>query len=265
MKTCPKCSIEHTKPGKFCSRTCANSRGPRTDTFKKRVSEKLKGNVSWNKGKYLVDRITKKCLQCNKEFLIKKYESKKYCSNDCWKLQSGGYREGSGRAKTGYYKGIYCGSTYELVWVIYNIDHGLTVNRFPGFLEKDGIKYYPDFLINKSIIEIKGYEKQGSVEQKTKVAESFGYQVTVLRKQDLETEFNWVKANYQYKELFELYDGYKPNYKLVCTYCGSDFNRNGKPKTTEVFCSRTCAGKGHKGRNVLGINQYRSRSSRGPG
>ena len=25
-KTCPKCSAEHEKPGKFCSRTCANSR-----------------------------------------------------------------------------------------------------------------------------------------------------------------------------------------------------------------------------------------------
>lgn len=25
-KTCPKCGIEHEKPGKFCSRTCANSR-----------------------------------------------------------------------------------------------------------------------------------------------------------------------------------------------------------------------------------------------
>ena len=26
MKTCPKCGTEHTKPGTFCSRACANSR-----------------------------------------------------------------------------------------------------------------------------------------------------------------------------------------------------------------------------------------------
>jgi len=26
MKTCPKCGTEHSKPGKFCSRACANSR-----------------------------------------------------------------------------------------------------------------------------------------------------------------------------------------------------------------------------------------------
>lgn len=26
MKACPKCGTEHSKPGKFCSRACANSR-----------------------------------------------------------------------------------------------------------------------------------------------------------------------------------------------------------------------------------------------
>lgn len=43
IKVCPKCHTEHYKTGKFCSRKCANSRGPRTDDFKKTVSEKLTG------------------------------------------------------------------------------------------------------------------------------------------------------------------------------------------------------------------------------
>jgi hypothetical protein len=38
-KTCPKCSTEHTKPGKFCSRACANSRQWNTEQ-KKVFSEK---------------------------------------------------------------------------------------------------------------------------------------------------------------------------------------------------------------------------------
>ena len=42
-KICPKCHTSHTKSGVFCSRTCANSRGPRTDDFKQKVSAKLKG------------------------------------------------------------------------------------------------------------------------------------------------------------------------------------------------------------------------------
>ena len=46
MKKCPKCNKDHEKPGKFCSRSCANSRGPRTEDFKRKVSEKLSG---WNR------------------------------------------------------------------------------------------------------------------------------------------------------------------------------------------------------------------------
>ena len=47
-----------------------------------------------------------------------------------YKNTRGGYRPGSGRAKTGYYKGIYCGSTYELAWVIYQIDNNKDFSRF---------------------------------------------------------------------------------------------------------------------------------------
>lgn len=43
MKQCPKCGVEHVKVGAYCSRKCANSRGPRSDNFKKTVSEKLSG------------------------------------------------------------------------------------------------------------------------------------------------------------------------------------------------------------------------------
>ena len=44
----------------------------------------------------------------------------------------GGYREGSGRSKSGYYNGIYCGSTYELCWVIYALDTQVKFDRFKG-------------------------------------------------------------------------------------------------------------------------------------
>lgn len=164
---------------------------------------------------------------------------------------SGGYREGSGRSKSGYYKGVYCGSTYELCWVIYQLDHNIKFSRFPGKLELNGVKYYPDFLLNdgKTIVETKGYEAQESVDKKTRVAESFGYKVNVLRKNDLQKEFNWVKQNYQYKEVFELYDGYKPKYDLLCTECANIFGRDGKPKTEKIFCSRSCAGKFRKKNN----------------
>lgn len=42
QKQCPKCSTMHSKPGKFCSHSCSNSR-PHTDESKAKTSEKLAG------------------------------------------------------------------------------------------------------------------------------------------------------------------------------------------------------------------------------
>jgi hypothetical protein len=160
----------------------------------------------------------------------------------------GGYRKGSGRSKSGYYKEIYCGSTYELCWTIYSLDHNVKFERFPGLLEKDGIKYYPDFLLadGKTIIETKGYEKQEFVDIKTAVAESFGYTVKVLRKDDLYYAFEYVKQKYQTDKFYTLYDGYKPKFEYICSYCKTLYARDIKIKTEEKFCSRECAGKHRK-------------------
>ena len=192
---------------------------------------------------------------CLKEFFVTKSGDKKiYCSKKCYlddhvlqfrKKTPGGQRKGSGRSKSGHYKGFYCASTYELAWVIYNLDHAVEFMRFPGFLEKDGLTYYPDFLIEKTIIEIKGYEWCNTVNKKTELAEFFGYTVLLLKKEDLKKEFEWVKTHYQYKELYELYDDYAPLYELECSNCKSKFTRNKKPKTNVVYCRRICAGKGN--------------------
>lgn len=161
---------------------------------------------------------------------------------------AGGYREGSGRSKSGYYKGIYCGSTYELCWVIYNLDHNIEFSRFPTKLEKDGVIYYPDFLLSdgKTIVETKGYEKQDSVDRKTAVAVHFGYTVKVLRKEDLQYAFDYVNETYGTNKYYTLYDGYKPKYKHICSCCLEEFETDRKIKTEEKFCSRVCAGKFRK-------------------
>jgi hypothetical protein len=168
-------------------------------------------------------------------------------------MSRGGYREGSGRSKSGYYNGIYCGSTYELCWIIYNIDHKIKFERFPGKLEKDGIIYYPDFLLSDrtTIVETKGYENQQSVDRKTKIAESFGYTVKVLRKDDLKYAFDYVTKVYKTKKFYELYDEYKPKYTHFCDNCKIEFQTDRKIKTETKFCSRICAGKFRKSKNVM--------------
>ena len=250
MKTCPKCNISHSKTGTYCSRTCANSRGPRTEEFKKILKEKMTGRIGHSIGRLIAPREDRDCIGCSKTFKVKVASDKKYCNNDCWKQHSGGYRIRSGRSNAGYYKGIYCGSTYELCWVIHSLDHGIGFTRFNSLLEKNGLKYYPDFLLadGKTIIETKGFEKQESVDRKTALAELFGYTVKVLRKNDLQYAFDYVREKYSVTEYQTLYDGYKPKYNYVCSCCSTEFSRDKKLKTDVVFCSRTCAGKGHKGR-----------------
>jgi hypothetical protein len=168
-------------------------------------------------------------------------------------MARGGYREGSGKSKSGYYNGIYCGSTYELCWVIYSIDHKIKFERFPGKLEKDGITYYPDFLLSdgKTIVETKGYEKQEFVDKKTKIAEFFGYSVQVLRKDDLQYAFEYVMKTYNTKRFYELYDGYKPKYKHLCDFCQIEFETDRKIKTEIKFCNRICAGRYQKSKNEM--------------
>lgn len=171
----------------------------------------------------------------------------------------GGYRKGSGRSKSGYYKSIYCGSTYELCWVIYSFDHNIKFSRFDGCLERGGIKYFPDFLLDdgKTIIETKGYESSQSVDKKTKIAESFGYIVMVLRKDDLTYAFDYVKQVYKTNKFYTLYDEYKPRYSYYCDHCQTEFTKDIKLKTEIKFCSRVCAGKYRK--------QHRSTSQKSPG
>ena len=142
---------------------------------------------------------------------------------------------------------------YELCWVIYSLDHNVGFSRFPTKLEYNGTVYYPDFLLadGKTIVETKGYEKQESVDKKTKVAEHFGYVVTVLRKEDLQYAFDYIKSTYGTSKFYELYDEYKPKYKHTCSFCFNEFNTDRKIKTEEKFCSRRCAGKFRKQNRAL--------------
>lgn len=100
MKICPKCNSTHNLNGKFCSRSCANSRGPRSEEFKNKVSKKLTGrklsketkkklsgdNHPKRRGKNLPPVIqNKKCLYCCVDYDTKSHRQK-YCSQKCYSL-----------------------------------------------------------------------------------------------------------------------------------------------------------------------------------
>ena len=219
MKLCEKCLKEHDGSfgsGRFCSQSCANTQSHSEET-KRKISNSCSGINPWNKK----ERISKICPICNKEFTtyINKFgKSKTFCSHVCFEFDQknghkyskkviGGYRQGSCKSHCGRYKGIWCDSSYELVWVIYNLDHNIPFERntvgFP-YKTPDGIdhKYYPDFKQGNEYIETKNYLKDNDQYK----IQQFPYKLTILFGKDLKTQFEYVYSKYG-KDLKSLYDG----------------------------------------------------------
>src|SRR5205823_10631523 len=74
----------------------------------------------------------------------------------------GGYERGSGRGKKGWYRGYWCDSAYELVFVAWALDHEIPFARNLEFFlyEYQGklMRWLPDFVLaDGTFLEIKGY------------------------------------------------------------------------------------------------------------
>lgn len=180
---CENCNINHNGlfgSGRFCSKKCA-------------ISFSHKNEISWvkhfkctmcnadiikakraNVGNIILCDNCKmvKCKACdaiiksNTKYglcricLSKSKEYKEKLSVAC--TCNGGYRDKGGRGKYGWYKGYWCQSSWELAWVIYNLEHNIQFKRnTKGFTyEYDNTyhKFYPDFIMQDgTYIEIKGY------------------------------------------------------------------------------------------------------------
>jgi hypothetical protein len=169
-KICPKCNKSHSLNGKFCSRSCANSRGPRTEEFKKKVSTKMKGKNFHTEesiragilSKGLIpstDKPNTICIICAKDTNSK---VKKTCSKDCYKIYNtlrsqqnpncGGQKH-THRSKIANIKGeiFVSESSYEVkiseILNELNI-HWIRPNYF-WYQDEKGNKrrYYPDFYL----------------------------------------------------------------------------------------------------------------------
>lgn len=128
---------------------------------------------------------------------------------------SGGLRHGSGRGHKGWYKGFFCDSTYELVYIIYNLDHNIEFSRCPESINYQYSfngklhKYYPDFILpDGSLVEIKGYS---SSLVDAKINSVNDRKITVLYENDLQYAFSYVKENYKVINIQDLYESKDPD------------------------------------------------------
>ena len=119
----------------------------------------------------------------------------------------GGYVKGSGRGKKGWYKGFWCDSSYELAWIIFNIDHNIKFDRntkkFVYLFNGKELKWIPDFILDDgSYVEIKGFLSEQNIAK----IKSFSGSLTVLTKEGLYEVFKYVQSKYG-KDYIKLYDG----------------------------------------------------------
>lgn len=116
----------------------------------------------------------------------------------------GGYRQGSGRGKKGWYKGFFCDSSWELAYVIYCLDNNIPIERNTKKLMYvfDGKEktYIPDFLVNNRLTEIKGYN---SPQWKAKL--KYNPDVVVLYENDMIPIIEYVTLAYG-KDYIKLYE-----------------------------------------------------------
>lgn len=132
--------------------------------------------------------------------------TKKKISETCKKNKlSGGYRHGSGRGKKGTYKGYYCDSSWELAYVIYNLEHNVKFKRneklFPYVFNGEQHNYKPDFIEGDTYVEIKGYFN----EQVKAKEEAFPFKLKYIDKDSIEPYIEYVEKTYG-KDFTRLYE-----------------------------------------------------------
>jgi hypothetical protein len=169
--------------------------GVYSEEYRKKISNSLKGRTDI--GRASTDEKEKERKQKISESMKKN-------------PLSGGIREGGGRGKKGRYKGYWCDSSWELAWVIYNLEHNIKFERNNvGFVyEFNGRnrKYYPDFIISETYYEIKGrrsFEKMDD-ENKEKIKQ-FKFNLKVLYEKDMKPFLGYVINKYG-KDFIRLYE-----------------------------------------------------------
>ena len=148
---CPAIRKRNSEANKNRTRQVSN--------FKSHLGKYL-GNNRWNKGltketNESLARISRKLKEKYKNGEIIPALKGKHISEETKEKirlsKCGGYKKGCGKGKKGWYKGYWCDSSWELAFVIYNLEHGIKFERnkqgFEYVFENKTYKYYPDFIL----------------------------------------------------------------------------------------------------------------------
>ena len=239
--TCEKCGKVMTEKwgsGRFCSHSCANSR-PKDEAERARIgkavsaSEKFHENNSKKQHYYeharlmRIEQYNKNpntcevcgaildynkrdcktcCDQCKNE-LHRQFRNSYIAENGIVEFNKKGY-------KYGWYKGYHCDSSWELAFVMYHLDNNITIERnnktyFEYIFENSIHRFFPDFIVDGTFIEIKGMESEQCDCKVRDIPD--GIKFKILYCKDMKPYLEYAENTYG-KEFYNLYDKNKSSW-----------------------------------------------------
>lgn len=227
---CGKIMTEKYGVGKFCSKSCANTRKHSEET-KQKLSQKSK--EAYEKGLYPhigqgrhdaaeieYYKHPKWCTICGEVIPYERRENET-CDAECQSKLRGrimsdtaakhggnSNKNGAVNRKWGFYDGIRCDSSWELGYLLYCLANNIDISRNRDYFlyEYDGEqhKYYPDFILpTGEYIEIKGRYKDCDYEKIAQFPKN--KKLIVIDKTNIKPYLNFCKNKYG-KDFITLYD-----------------------------------------------------------
>lgn len=181
-----------------------------------------KGRKAWNKGltketDYRVERMSHSLCGIHSGRVVS-FETRKKISVAIKELYACGtvgnrlHRVKHDKNMYGTYHGYECDSSWELAFVIYNLDHNIPFERnqeyFYYTFNGQRHKYFPDFRVGDKYIEIKGRVTDKDVAKFEQFPKN--KQLVVIKRSEIQTYINYCKCTYG--NYTELYDRAFPSY-----------------------------------------------------
>lgn len=234
---CGKIMTQKFASGRFCSKSCANYRSHNSQTILK-----IKENVinSEKFSAHLKEIQQKKhemeleyynnpnhCIICGSSipYNIKDNQTcgESSCYNKLLSIRRSAHIEEHGynlnvtvksRYKYGTYNGVSCDSSWELAFVLYNIDHNISFTRnrtdyFEYIYDDKKHRFYPDFLVDDTYVEIKNGVSDLTNAKVSCIPSNIKFKI--LYEADMKTYIDYVKITYG-EDFYTMYDRNYPSW-----------------------------------------------------
>ena len=173
--------------------------------YRKKLSVAHKSQIPWNKNKQgcFTKETRKKMSSSHLGKRLSKETKDKMSITKRKQIENGlSINTSNGCHKHGWYKGYWCDSSWELAWIVYNLDNGIEFKRnkqgFPYTFNDKIHQYFPDFVLSDgTFVEIKGRSSIEKLDNRTLTKiKAFPYKFKLLLAEEMKPIIDYCKEMY---------------------------------------------------------------------